>query len=308
VSHHLTFSQILDGYRLYMAARHLSTHTIADYENTFRKLTAWLPTDQPFAAITVTQLNTFLSEQTVGKKTVLNYHIGLSALWHWAVDTKLAPDNLMHQVPAPKPEQHQINEFSEADLQALVRACGRSKTYRNHTKIADNALKDGDRNYAMLLLLLDTGMRVSELTGAKIHDIDVKNGRITITGKGSKTRTLPFSPRTAQAIWRYLANFRKDARLNEPLFATENDRPIDRTQVGRMLSRLGVRAGVKDCHPHRFRHTFAISYLRNGGDAYSLQMILGHADFEMVRHYINLAGSDLDAAHRRASPVDRWRL
>lgn len=305
--HLLTLSQIIDGYRLHMAARHLSVHTIADYENTFKKLTAHLVTDLPFASITTDQLAAFLAAQTVSKKTILNYHIGLSALYHWAADLKLAPENLMHLVPAPKPEQHQISEFSSADLQALVRACGRSRTYRNHSKTADHALKDADRNYAIVLMLLDTGMRISELAGAKIHDVDVKNGRITIFGKGSKSRTLPFSPRTAQALWRYLAT-RKEARLNEPLFATESDRPIDRTQLGRMLSRLGARAGVANCHPHRFRHTFAIWYLRNGGDAYSLQMMLGHADFEMVRHYINLAGADLDAAHRRASPVDNWRL
>jgi hypothetical protein len=68
------------------------------------------------------------------------------------------------------------------------------------------------------------------------------------------------------------------------------------------------RAQVQDVHPHRFRHTFAVNYLRNGGDIYTLQMILGHSSLNMVRHYLSLAQADLDAAHRRASPVENMRL
>jgi len=83
---------------------------------------------------------------------------------------------------------------------------------------------------------------------------------------------------------------------------------MDRHRLLKQLTSIGQRAGVHDCHPPRFRHTFAINYLRNGGDIYTLQMALGHASLVMYKQYLELAQSDLKSAHRIASPVKNWGL
>jgi integrase/recombinase XerD len=114
--------------------------------------------------------------------------------------------------------------------------------------------------------------------------------------------------RTAQAIWRYLSHQPAPRGNHHRLFLAEDGTPISRYALGRLISRLGTRAGVPGAHPHRFRHTFAIQLLRNAGNGYVLQTLLGHSTMEMVKVYLELAQQDLDESHNRASPVDNWGL
>jgi integrase/recombinase XerD len=85
-------------------------------------------------------------------------------------------------------------------------------------------------------------------------------------------------------------------------------RPLTRQHLRKLVSRLGERAGVKKVHPHRFRHTFAINYLRNGGGEFTLCALLGHTDLEMTRRYARIAQLDTANRHRKAGPVDNWKL
>jgi site-specific recombinase XerD len=123
----------------------------------------------------------------------------------------------------------------------------------------------GDRNRALLLLLLDTGMRASELCSLRVGGVDNHNRRVRVMGKGSKERTIPFSPRTGQTLWPYLTS-RPDSRSNDPLIVTMEELKMNHSRLLKILVTLGKKSGVSDVHPHRFSHTLAIQYLRNGGD------------------------------------------
>lgn len=305
------------------AARRLSPHTVADYTNSLRKLQAFIG-DPELASITADELRRFLADletprvpagvakrplQALSKKQCRNIHTGLSAFYTWAVRNSYVSTHLVRLIPRPKPEQRAIEPLTKDEITTLLSACERSRRYRRAGKReSDHQRTTGVRDRAIILLLLDTGLRASELCGLQIRHYDPKNKRILVFGKGDKERSLPISPNTGRALWAYLTADRKDDPVNRSLFLGRGGIPLTRSGLGQLLASLGEKAGIVDVHPHRFRHTFAINYLRNGGDPYALQMSLGHESMEMVRRYLALAHADLVAAHEKASPVEKWRL
>lgn len=276
----LTLSKAIEGFLLACRARRLSEHTLTDYSRTLTRFLAHVG-DSPIADIRPEQINAFLVAQPFSEKTLLNYHIGLSALWTWAVKNEYTPKHIMRLVEKPKPQKMVVEPFSEIEVRALM------------TGIRRNT----DRDRAIILLLLDTGMRASEMCGIELANIDLTTNKVKVLGKGNKERLMPFSARTASALFKHINNLEG----GKPF-------PFNRTSLAHLLQLIGRRAGVNKCHPHRFRHTFAINYIRNGGDPYTLQDILGHSQMEMVRRYLAIAQIDLESAHKRASPVENWKL
>ena len=305
----ITFSQALEGYSLYADARRLSLHTIADYTNTFRKFQAFLGDDPPIVSITADQIRAFFASlDHLSKKTILNYHTGLSALWTWAVEEGLVEQHIMKHVARPDPEKPAIKPYTRDDVQAMLAVCDHSQPYtRPGKRKSHHSRPTAQRDKAIILTLVDTGVRASELCSITIADVDKRNKRIFIWGKGAKERIVYIDASTARAIWRYLTT-RPDARPDDPLFVTREGRPLNRNSVRLLIGRLGQRAGIPNANVHRFRHTFAINFLRNGGNAYTLQRLLGHSTLKMVKTYLALAAQDDSDNHRRASPVANWRL
>jgi integrase/recombinase XerD len=161
-----------------------------------------------------------------------------------------------------------------------------------------------------MLVLLDTGIRVSECARATLEDLSIEKGELIIQPHGSSTKSRPctvFLGRVARkAVWRYITD--RDCFDDDPLFVTRDERPMNRNTIRHLLANAGKRAGVKNVYSHRFRHTFSIEYLRNGGDVFTLQRLLGHSTLEMVKKYLDLVESDAKDAHRKSSPADRWML
>jgi integrase/recombinase XerD len=305
----LPFSRCVEGFLISCQARGLSHNTIEDYQRTFVKFARHRPEDPHLDQLDGSDIAAFLASCTgVSNKSKRNYYVGLSSLWTWALRESLARRHVVRDVPAPQPEVRVVEPFTVQEIRAILGAVSRSKIYKSPTGQArDHSLRSADRSRAIILMLLDTGMRASELTGLQLQDVDIKKNLVKVLGKGRKERLVPISSRTGQALWRYLAQ-RDSGRPMDPIFVTSSGKQLGRRELAHRLAEIGRRGGVSNTHPHRFRHTFAINYLRNGGDIYTLQAILGHSTLEMVRHYARIAQMDVETAHRRASPVENWRL
>jgi len=303
----LTLNQAIAGYLLNLEARHLSPHTISDYTNTLRKFVAHFGNPQ-IAGITAAHITEFLAAQEVSNKTLSNYHSTLSAFWTWLQRQGLASENIVRMLDRPKPEKRHIVPLEEHEIKALLRVLSKSKAYaRPGKRTCAHSLPNSERNLALILFFLDNGARVSEVSNIRVGQLDEKNQRVYVIGKGAKERFLPYSARTGQVIWRYLTQ-RPDLHPDDYLFVTQQGRQMSSRLIHQTLEDLGARAGVEKVHPHRLRHTFAVSYLRAGGDIFTLQMILGHENLDMVRHYSKLAQMDIKRVHRRASPVEFFKL
>jgi site-specific recombinase XerD len=130
-------------------------------------------------------------------------------------------------------------------------------------------------------MFLDTGLRLSEPTNLKLSDIDFKNGIIKTIGKGKKERYARIGVKTQKALWSYLAIRPIDT---EHVWQGKANGKMTKDGIAQMVRKLGKRLDMK-LSPHKLRHSFAISFLRNGSNPFELQIALGHATSEMTRRY-----------------------
>jgi integrase/recombinase XerD len=157
------------------------------------------------------------------------------------------------------------------------------------------------RLHLTILILLDTGARISEVTGLQVHDIDLDNLLLTLNGKGRKQRKVPFSVELRRALYKYIRDFEKQP--HQILLSGKSGQRLGRCtvlcEVKRLCKRLGFEPPARTLHA--FRHTFATAYLRRGGSTFHLQKSLGHSSLEMSRRYANLTTEDLTAVHAKIS-------
>jgi len=228
--------------------------------------------------------------------TVQGYVRTLKAFFSWTYREGYVLSNPMTKIPVPRAPNKIINTFTAEQITRLIDECHRSSS-------------SGFRNLSILLLMLDSGLRVSELRDIDLKDIDLSGGLIKIrTGKGGKERIVPIGSLMQKSLWKYINHFRPEPLTGNvtKLFLSDRGLPLTESGIQQMLRRYGRRAGIDGvrCSPHTLRHTFAKNYLLNGGDVFSLQKILGHSSLASVRMYINLFTPDIKRQHQRFSPVD----
>jgi integrase/recombinase XerD len=201
--------------------------------------------------------------------------------------------------------------MSTSEIKALLKACKYRKPAITKKRASFTMRRPtAARDEAIILLLLDTGVRAAEFCALSIEDLDLMSGKLQIKhgvkggAKGGGGRSVYLGKVSKKALWRYLEKhpYREDSEA--PLFLSYRNGRMTPNSLRHLIKSLAGKMGIEKCHPHRFRHTFAISYLRSGGDVFTLQAILGHKSLEMTKHYARIAEVDLAEAHRKASPVD----
>ena len=284
-------------------ARHLraegrSERTVAIYGQAIRFFCRWLE-DQGRAAtldeLTRPAVREWLAQlaDTHEPSTVKTRYRGLFRFCGWLVDEDELTENPMRTLSPPEPKSKPVPVLSDVELAALLKACA-GKEFNDR------------RDEAMIRLLLDCGLRVSELCALTVEGIDLDQGMALVRGKGNKLRPVYFGARTTRAVDRYLRarGGHRWAHL-DALFLTQRGALSPDGARERMKVR-GAMAGIEDLHPHRFRHTWAHDFLMSGGQERDLKRLAGWSSDVMLERYgASAADARAKAAAQRMKRGDR---
>lgn len=235
-------------------------------------------------------------EKQLSNGTIKSYYSSIRTFFNWLVSEGEILASPVERIDPPVDRPDQVQPFTEAQLRALQEAARKSK-----------------REAAIFAVLIDTGIRVTELCQLAITDANLADSQVLIRqGKGGKSRSVPLSTGSRRAIYDWLRE-RGEAAPDSPLFISQRGRTageaMTREGIQHMVARWGTVAKITQarCSPHTFRHSFAVMFLRAGGDVFTLRMILGHESLTMVNRYVALAEADVVRKHAQFSPLGQLK-
>jgi len=273
----------------------LSPATLKDYEQKVGAFVKFCSTLQlsDVHYITAHHVRMFLLnlQQRCSPNSVHDYYGCVKRFFNWLVCEGVLPANPMATMRSPRVPKRIICPFSTDHIRDMLLLCDSGKFL-------------GVRNQAIILAFVGTGLRLSEMAGIQLKDIDFDRELIKVMGKGAKERVVGIGKGAQKAMLKYLL-LRRDKL--PCLWVTEEARPMRARGIQIMIRRLGRRAGITGVRvsPHTFRHTFGTWSLLNGASEREVQSLLGHSSQRMTQQYTATINSEhAIKSHHRFSPVD----
>jgi site-specific recombinase XerD len=306
-----SLESLVKGYLLNCRTENKSPKTIVGYKSSLRNFVWYckqnnFPKIQKLTAVHIRHFLWYLGSETnrwngdytsarhpASNSTVNHYYRALRTFFNWLEREELIIENPFRHLKTPKASNKIIQALKPLEVERLFKECSGKSSL-------------DVRNKAILSMFLDTGLRLSELINLTLEDVNMDDRSILVKkGKGGKSRVVRIGNKAQKALWKYVTLYRKGN--SNRLFLNRSGEPFNFFGVSIFLKRLGNRANVK-IHAHQLRHTFAISYLRAGGDVFSLQYLLGHSTLNMTQRYLqSLNANDAANAHKKFSPLDNLR-
>lgn len=236
-----------------------------------------------------------LNVRNISRGTLNTRLRALRAFLNWAVQRGIIPESPMRNIEISAGKSRRIETYSREQIRGILRQ-------------PDLETFVGLRDYTIMTLLLETGIRVRELVDINVGDIRWEDSQILIDGKNGEYRLVPFQAQARRVLKRYLKA--RGESFVDSLFITHDDDKMSRKAVQDRISKYGRMAGIEGVRnsPHTFRHTFAKMSVRNGANIFDLQKILGHKTLEMVRVYVNLYSEEVTESHRKFSPIENLHI
>jgi site-specific recombinase XerD len=227
--------------------------------------------------------------------TAHNRYRALRAFFGWLVEESEIPENPMARMKPPRLPEEPPPVLREADFRRILEVCERDKTFA------------GRRDDAVLRVLIDTGARRGEVLGLRLEDVDLDQGLLRVTGKGSRTRFVPVGDQTVRSLDRYLRARARHATATSPALWLSRRGMLRESGLADLVRDRGRQAGLTiRLHPHAFRHAYAHAMLAAGMQETDLMAVVGWKSRDMVARYAASTRAERAiAAARKLSPVDR---
>jgi len=275
----------------------LGENTLASYRSDLQQLALWLAQQRAslLAADRILLLDwlSSLMEQGLGARSVARKMSALRGFYRWALRERLLAEDPTLLISRPKVGRPLPQSLTEADVEALLAA-----------PEVDTPL--GLRDRAMLEVLYAAGLRVSELVGLTLSQINLRQGLVRIVGKGNKERLVPLGEEAQDWLLRYLRDSRPlllEGVSDDIVFPSQRRQAMTRQTFWHRIRQLALIAGVqKPLSPHTLRHAFATHLLNHGADLRVVQMLLGHSDLSTTQIYTHVARQRLHELHARHHP------
>ncbi len=291
----LTFEEVFNQFVQYGRLNGRSPKTIELYKWVSQQINNRL-SDPILSDLHTVSLRAFFSSLfDLGWKptSISIVHRVLNAFFNWAIQEMIIENNPLDGVPKPKVAKIFPFMLDDDQVGALLKVCNKSS-------------KTGIRNQLILLLFLDCGLRLNELTQLTIEDISLSQKSLKVMGKGSQERMVFMGSSTTKTMRRWLAMRGIRIGISEHLLIDRKHEKLKARWVQEIVAKIGKQAGLKErLSPHKLRHVSATLAVRNGLDAFSLQRLYGWANIDTAMRYVNAATPALQEAHAKASPIDR---
>lgn len=282
---------LLPSWQLALKAERKSAGTIKVYADGVQKFLRWCANHGHPPELTRPAVQAFLADlldEGAQGNTARSRDLALKRYAAWLVDEGELSSNPLLGLKPPKADLKVVDALSDEQLKRLIHACKGAK------------LQD-KRDEAIVRLMLETGMRASEVTGLQVADVNLLDGTLTvIRGKGGKGRVVPFSAQTAAAIDRYM-RARRVHRLSETgaLWLGGGGKSLGYFGLSKALKARADAAGIEGFHLHVMRHTAATRWLRAGGSEQGLMSVAGWSTRSMLDRYSSSSAAERAAAEAR---------
>ena len=281
-----------------------SKSTIDNYEITFRVWTRYLEANEysmfckDVDESYVYAFANHLKSETKKQTTINHYIRDIRSFLYWCMDAQYIEEPFKIKMPT---EDEEIPEtYTDEEIEALV-----ARPHRRD----DNNFTEW-RTWAIVNWIIATGNRAGTIVEVRLGDLNFAKGKKEITIRKTKTHKayiIPMSTALSTVLKEYIKRWRATSGDEEYLFPSISDQKLTVNALKQAIAKYKKMRGVNKTSTHMYRHTFAKTWVRGGGDPFRLQKMLGHSTLDMTRHYVNLFSEDLKEGFDEINPLDNYK-